>query len=63
MGGPWERGGGGGGDTLDLGLDIVDGVARLYLEGDGFARDCLRSGVSCLVLTGGRGDKMEAYGS
>ena len=26
--------------VLDLGLDIVDGVGRLYLEGDGLARDC-----------------------
>ena len=26
--------------VLDLALDIVDGVARFHLEGDGFARDC-----------------------
>ena len=31
------------GDTLlvlDLGLDVVDGVGRLHLEGDGLAGDC-----------------------
>ena len=27
--------------VLDLGLDIVDGVRRLNLEGDGFAREGL----------------------
>ena len=27
--------------VLDLGLDIVDGVAALDLEGDGLARQCL----------------------
>lgn len=27
--------------TLDLRLDIVDGVRRLNLEGDGFAREGL----------------------
>ena len=26
--------------TLDLGLDIVDGVGRLHLKGDSLARDC-----------------------
>ena len=26
--------------VLDLGLDIVDGVGGLYLEGDGLAGDC-----------------------
>ena len=25
---------------MDLGLDIVDGVGRLHLKGDGLARDC-----------------------
>ena len=28
----------GGKHTLDLGLDIVDGVGRLHLEGDGLTR-------------------------
>ena len=27
--------------VLDLGLDIVDGVRRLHLKGDGLARQCL----------------------
>ena len=27
--------------TLNLGLDIVDSVGRLDLEGDGLARECL----------------------
>ena len=26
--------------TLDLGLDIVDGVGRLHLKGDSLTRDC-----------------------
>ena len=26
--------------VLDLGLDVVDGVGRLHLEGDGLAGDC-----------------------
>ena len=26
--------------TLDLGLDIVDGVGRLHLKGDSLARNC-----------------------
>jgi hypothetical protein len=30
--------------TLDLGLDIVDGVGRLHLKGDSLTRDC--AGVS-----------------
>lgn len=30
--------------TLDLGLDIVDGVGRLHLKGDSLTRDCV--GVS-----------------
>lgn len=37
-----ERGGGGASlRTLDLGLDIVNGVRRLHLEGDGLAREGL----------------------
>jgi len=28
--------------TLDLGLDIVDGVGRLHLKGDSLTRDCAR---------------------
>uniref|UniRef100_A0A453NEQ9 Uncharacterized protein n=1 Tax=Aegilops tauschii subsp. strangulata TaxID=200361 RepID=A0A453NEQ9_AEGTS len=27
--------------VLDLGLDVVDGVRRLHLKGDGLARECL----------------------
>ena len=29
------------GDTLDFGLDIIDGVRRLHLEGDSLAREGL----------------------
>jgi hypothetical protein len=32
--------------TLDLGLDIVDGVGRLHLKGDSLTRDCARVLVS-----------------
>ena len=38
-----------GGNTLlvlDLGLDIVDGVGRLHLEGDGLARQGLHEAVA-----------------
>ena len=33
--------------VLNLGLDVVDGVAGLDLEGDGFARESLDEAVSC----------------
>lgn len=26
--------------VLDLGFDVVDGIRRLYLEGNGLASDC-----------------------
>jgi hypothetical protein len=29
--------------ALDLGLDIVDGIGGLHLEGDGFTRNCARA--------------------
>ena len=42
-----------GGDTLlvlDLGLDVVDSVGRLDLEGDGLAREAVVSGdLACRV--------------
>lgn len=36
--------------TLNLGLDIVNGIRALDLESDGLARDC--GFVSCYVLRG-----------
>lgn len=35
--------------VLDLGLDIVDGIRRLHLEGDGLARQGL---YDCVVVNG-----------
>jgi hypothetical protein len=33
--------------VLDLGLDVVDGVARLHLEGDSLARQGLDENLHC----------------
>jgi hypothetical protein len=41
----WLRGG----QVTCLSLDVVDGVGRLHLEGDGLAGDCAYAG------SGGRG--------
>ena len=35
--------------VLDLGLDIVDSVARLHLKGDGLARQGLHEAVGSMV--------------
>jgi len=36
--------------VLDLGLDIVDSVARLHLEGDGLAREGLDKDLHCTTF-------------
>ena len=39
--------------TLDLGLDIVDGVRGLHLKGDSLARNCAAvSTFSCRYVVG-----------
>jgi hypothetical protein len=45
----------GGRRTLDLGLDIVDGVGRLHLEGDSLTREGFDED-----LHDGRPDEMES---
>ena len=37
--------------TLDLGLDIVDGVGRFDLEGDGFTRQGLNENLHDGLMT------------
>ena len=36
--------------VLDFGFDILDSVAGLHLEGDGFTRQCFHKNLHCCLL-------------